>query len=81
MANGRSAVAQNEIGQRYANGKGVPKDYVTAYAWFSIAAINGNALAKKSKPIVAEKMTPTQITKAEALAKEMIKMNPKLIKK
>ena len=57
------------------------KDNVTSYAWTDIAAANGYANAKKNKPIIAKKMTSEQIAKAEALAKEMIAKNPKLIKK
>ena len=57
------------------------KDYVTSYAWTDIAAANGYANAKKNKPIIAKKMTPEQIAKAEALAKEMVKKNATLLKK
>ena len=57
------------------------KDHVTSYAWTDIAAANGYANAKKNKGIIAKEMTPEQIVKAEALAKEMIAKNPKLIKK
>jgi len=62
-----------------------------AYAWYTIAASHENAKhpasrrfaakAKKNKGIVAKKMTPAQIAKAEELIKEMVKKNPKLIKK
>ena len=54
---------------------------MTAYAWVNIAAANGDANAKKFKTLTAKKMTPAQIAKAEALVKEMIKKNPKLLKK
>ena len=57
------------------------KDYVTSYAWTDIAAANGYANAKKNKPIIAKEMTPEQIAKAEALAKEMVKKNATLLKK
>ena len=65
----------------YHNGEGVPKDSVTAYAWWNIAAANGDDDAKRNKSIVSKRLAPAQITKAEAQAKEMIKNNPKLIKK
>ena len=51
---------------------------VDAYAWYNIAAANGEAYAKKNKGIIAKKMTPDQIAKAEELSKEMVKKNPKL---
>ena len=73
--------AQYDLGFIYANGKGVEQNFVTGYAWWNIAATNGQQNAKKGLPQVAKAMTPDQITKAEALAKEMIKKNPKLLKK
>ena len=74
------AMAQNNLGFMYANGQGVEQNYVTACAWWNIAATNGNQNAKKGLPQVAKKMTPDQIAKAEALVKEMLKKNPKLLK-
>ena len=75
------ADAQNNLGLMYDNGEGVLEDDVTAYAWYNIAAANGGALAKKNKGIIAKEMTPDQIAKAQELSKEMVKKNPKLLKK
>ena len=75
------ASAQSNLGYAYDWGEGVLEDDVTAYAWYNIAATNGQATAKKNKPIIAKKMTPDQIAKAEALVKEMVKKNPKLLNK
>ena len=44
-----------------------------------IAAANGDEFAIMAKDIIAKKMTPEQIIKAEALAEEMAKKNPKLL--
>jgi hypothetical protein len=57
------------------------KDALIAYAWWNIAAGNGNTSAKKNKPILAKKMTPDQIAEAQELSNEMVKKNPKLINK
>ena len=66
----------------YEMGKGVEQNYVTAYAWASIAATSGNNIAPKFKSEFLEpKTTPDQITKAEELVKEMVKKNPKLLNK
>ena len=65
----------------YAEGEGVEKNYVTAYAWWNIAATNGQQNAKKGLPQVAKAMTPAQIAKAGELVKEMVKKNPKLLNK
>jgi hypothetical protein len=56
------------------------QNYVTAYAWWNIAATNGDQNAKNGKPVVTKKMTPAQIAEAGELVKEMVKKNPKLLK-
>jgi len=75
------ARAQFNLGRMYYKGQGVLVDDVTTYAWWNIAATNGHETAKKSKPMVAKFLTADQIAKAEKLSREMIKKNPKLIKK
>jgi hypothetical protein len=37
-------------------------------------------MAKEEKPKIAKHMTPEDISKAQALSKEMLKKNPKLLK-
>ena len=62
--------AQTAIGDMYAKGQGVKEDIVIAYAWIALLGPNG----KRSKQaIIAGKMTPIQITKAEKLSKELRK--------
>jgi TPR repeat protein len=80
-ANQGYAMAQNNLGAMYVNGKGVEQNYVTAYAWFNMAAANGEKLGEKNKGILAGKVTPEQIAKAQELSKEMVKKNPKLLNK
>jgi len=63
----------------YANGEGVPENYVQACAWINIAQANGNAGAKGYKQSIAAKMTKEQIAKAQDLSREMVKANPKLL--
>ena len=75
------ASAQDSLRDMYTFGEGVHEDRVTAYAWCNIAAANGNALSKKYKGSNAKEMTSAQIAQAEALVKEMIRKNPKLLKK
>ena len=76
-----AAMAQNNLGVMYANGRGVELNYVTAYAWWNIAVTNGNQKVEKGLSQISEIMTPAQIAEAEALVKEMIKKNPKLLNK
>lgn len=73
--------AQYSLAACYFHGQGVLKDNMTAYAWINIAEANGHAIAKKNKGVVAKKMTPDQIAKAQELSKEMINKNPKLLNK
>ena len=65
-----NAKAQNNLGLMYAQGEGVPEDDAKAYAWLSIAAAQGDELAKKSKDIVTERMTRAQIAEAQKLSRE-----------
>ena len=75
------AEAQFELGLLYECGEGgVPQEAVTAFAWYNIAQVNGDAKAGEWKSAIAKEMTADQIAKAEALAKVMIKKNPKLLK-
>ena len=64
-----------------ASGRGVAQDYVTAYAWYKVAAANGDTDAATWKGNTAKQLTPAQIVEAEELVKEMIKKNPKLLNK
>jgi TPR repeat protein len=62
--------AQNNLGLMYGTGLGVPQDYVQAYKWYNIAGANGDETGTKNRDIVAEEMTPAQITEAQKLVKE-----------
>jgi FOG: TPR repeat, SEL1 subfamily len=73
--------AQNNLGIMYINGEGVLQDYVTSYAWANIAGANGYDVKRFKSEYLEKKMTPEQIAEAEALAKKMIKKNPKLLNK
>ena len=52
---------------------------MTAYAWYNIAAANGDTDAATWKDNTAKRLTPAQIAEAEELVKEMVKKNPKLL--
>jgi len=67
------AQAQNNLGVLYAQGNGVLQDYTYAHMWFNIAAANGNDNSSQSREIVQDSMTPAQIEKAQALARECVK--------
>ena len=83
------ARAQVALGASYAKGGGVLKDYVAAYAWYSLAAgyprswrpdkegrpeSGASGLAGKHLlPSLAKAMTPEQIAKAQDMSKELLK--------
>jgi uncharacterized protein len=62
--------AQNHLGFLYFYGRGVKKDYVTAYMWFDLAAADGVAHAAFSRDLVAANMTPSQVAVAHKLAND-----------
>ena len=61
---------QYRIGLMYEEGRGVPRDYVRAYMWYSLAVTNGWEGSGHRRDQIAEKMTPDQIAEAQRLAKE-----------
>jgi len=71
------ATAQFNLGWMYALGQGVIQDNVYAYMWWNIAASQGKENATKNKDILANKMTPADLSKAQELARECMKKNYK----
>jgi TPR repeat protein len=69
-ANHGFADAEIGLGLLYFNGYGVAQDYVEAHKWCNLAAAQGNRDAKKILDILARRMTPSQIAKAQELASE-----------
>ena len=53
----------------YGKGLGVPQDYVSAHMWWNLSSSNGYKDAVKNRNIVEKKMTPSQIEKAQELAR------------
>ena len=63
------AKAQYNLGLMYVNGQGVPQDYVSAHMWWNLSGSNGHKDAVKERNIVEKKMSPSQIEKAQELAR------------
>ena len=66
--------AQNNLGLMYGTGLGVPQDYVQAHKWYNLAATSlppgkDHDTATKNRDIVAKKMTPADVSKAQKLAR------------
>jgi len=68
--------AQNNIGQMYYAGHGVPQDNVLAHMWFNLAAVGGNPIALKGRDEVAANMAPDQIAEAQKMAREWLAAHP-----
>ena len=70
-------IAQLNLGLKYANGEGVPKDLVQAHVWWNIAGAIGDADAKTKLAIIEKQMTPDQKAEAMKLARELFAKLPK----
>jgi hypothetical protein len=65
-----TALAQAKLGLMYDNAWGVTQDYSRAHMWYSLATARGLNIAEKNRDLLAKKMTPAQIAKAQKLARE-----------
>ncbi len=64
------AIAQLNLGVMYEHGQGVTQDQKIAHMWFNIAAANEIPRAAELRDIMAQEMTPSQIEKAQDMARE-----------
>lgn len=62
--------AQKLLGIMYSEGKGVKKDNLAAYLWTSLAASSGDSNDIRLRDFVAQKLTRTQLAKAQQMARE-----------
>ncbi len=75
-------IAQNSLSYMFYSGKGVIEDPVLAHMWANIARSNssqiyGNKFGDSLIEALIKKMTPSQIEKAQDLARECVKKNYK----
>ena len=56
----------------YKNGEGVIEDNVEAYAWFNVAAANGNKIAAENREQLKKNMTPEQIAEGRKRSREIM---------
>jgi uncharacterized protein len=64
------AEAQSNLGVNYYKAEGVAQDYKSAHMWYNIAAANGYSTAVENRDLIAKEMTPSQIEKAQDMARE-----------
>jgi len=65
--------AQYKLGLTYSKGQGNIKDYVMAHMYWNIAAVSGNQNAIRGLKAIEKFMTPSQIEKAQDLAREWMR--------
>ena len=69
-----NARAQYNLGDMYANGKGVPQDNVEAHMWLNLAASRSSGADRErrvaTRDRVAERMTPADLSEAQRRARE-----------
>lgn len=65
--------AQYNMGIMYAQGLGMPIDRAQAYAWFSLAASQGNGAARMAGNNLMTRMNWDELTKAQALSVHLFK--------
>ena len=66
------AKSQYNLGVMYAQGHGVPQDDVYAHMWWNIAGSSGDKDAVRNRDIVAKRMIPSQLAKAQELARNFV---------
>jgi len=71
-----NAEAQLEMGILYEFGYHMPKNNVTALAWYLRSAAQGDALAVKRSDQLKSHMTPDEIDAADKLSKELMTKQP-----
>ena len=70
LADQGDPLAQATLGLMYAEGQGVPQDYVLAHMWMNLAVAKGVQEAVKGRDLLEKNMTTDQIAEAQRLAKE-----------
>jgi hypothetical protein len=71
-ASGGTPDALYQLGLMYCVGRDVELDLVEAHKWFNLAALRGNADAKRYRLEIALDMTKIQIVRAQRMAREWI---------
>ncbi|MEP3277058.1 MAG: hypothetical protein ABJN26_06265 [Stappiaceae bacterium] len=69
--------AQNlyQMGLKYAVGRDVESDLVTAHKWFNLAALKGSKEAADYRKEISSEMTADQIAQAQREAREWLSLH------
>jgi TPR repeat protein len=72
-----NATAQNNIGVMYDEGKGVIQNNVIAHMLFNLAGSQGLEIGRDDRDLIAERMTPSDISRAQEMAATCLEKNYK----
>lgn len=72
----RIAVAERRLGQMEEQGLGGPKNPIRAYALYEQAILDGDGYAQRLRNDLVKRLSPDQVTEAQALAKKMSESKP-----
>jgi TPR repeat protein len=78
LAGAPAAVATDalyELGLMYCSGRNGDYDLVEAHKWFNLAAMRGNADAKRLRLELAQEMTRAEISRAQKRAREWLSLH------
>ena len=75
-ADQRIAAAERRLGQMEEQGLGGPKDVIRAYALYQQAILDGDGYARRLRDELVKRLSPEQVTEAQALAKKMSEARP-----
>lgn len=65
-------LAQYFLGAAHALGQGVPQDFIIAHMWANISGANGDINGVDLRDAVRNKMTPSDISKAQQMARDCL---------
>lgn len=64
-----------ELGLMYCAGREVGMDLVEAHKWFNLAALRGNAEAKRYRAEIAAELTKAEVARAQRAAREWLALH------
>jgi hypothetical protein len=64
-----------QLGLMYCAGRDVRLDLVEAHKWFNLAALKGNAEAKRYRAEVAGELSKAEVARAQRLAREWLALH------
>ncbi len=66
------AAAQYNLGLAYGKGHGVPQNRTQAHMWLDLAAAQGFGPAAENRDMIAKRMTPADVSKAQRMARQWL---------